>query len=273
MPIEPRDDGLAIPEVGRWAKRKYHFLERYLTLFSTGMKNRWPERHYIDLFAGAGFARIKGTGEIVASSAIIAARMPDPFTAIHLCERDPQLFDALTTRTRETNTSSKIFPIQGDANDNISKILQNVPRRNALCITFADPFGLHLKWETIEQISQARSDLIILLADNMDALRNWSTYYHNNPNSNLDQFMGEPGWRGVLMHSSKENAAQRLRERYQQRLGSLGYKYFDSERVSNDQGHDIYSLVFATKHERGLEFWTKARSVDEGGQRNLLFGS
>jgi len=46
------DDGLYMSEVGRWSKRKYHFLGNYLNMFSTGMKNKWPERHYVDLFSG-----------------------------------------------------------------------------------------------------------------------------------------------------------------------------------------------------------------------------
>lgn len=269
MTDAPEADGLATPEVGRWSKRKYHFLSRYLTLFSTGMKNKWPQRHYIDLFAGAGIARLRGTDELAYGSPLIAARVNDPFTQLHVCEQSPANVDALRRRLTRYPQPNEPRIIQGDANEVVHQLLSGVPPKRALAITFADPFGLHLHFETIRAVSDRRSDLIILLADNMDALRNWLPYYHDNPDSNLDRFMGESGWRDVLQESA---TPERLRARYQERLGSIGYEHFGFERVQNDHGHDIYSLVYATKHKRGLDFWEKARQVDEGGQRSLFSG-
>jgi hypothetical protein len=40
MSFEPHDDGFRLPEVGRWAKHKYHVLNNYLRTFSTAMKNK-----------------------------------------------------------------------------------------------------------------------------------------------------------------------------------------------------------------------------------------
>lgn len=86
------------------------------------------------------------------------------------------------------------YVVCGDANEHISHLLDRVPPKDALCVAFADPFGLHLDFSTVRHIADRRCDLIILLADNMDALRNWATYYDDNPDSTLDRFMGEPGW-------------------------------------------------------------------------------
>jgi hypothetical protein len=47
----PRDDGLPYSQVGPWAIDKYSLVSLYDSLFSTGMKNRWNSRIYIDLFA------------------------------------------------------------------------------------------------------------------------------------------------------------------------------------------------------------------------------
>jgi hypothetical protein len=58
------DDGLLTPEVGAWAETKYCLLALYDELFSTGMKNKWDQRvylDYLDLYAGAGYSRIQGT--------------------------------------------------------------------------------------------------------------------------------------------------------------------------------------------------------------------
>lgn len=265
------DDGLLIPEIGRWGKAKYHFLRRYLELFSTGMKNHWSKRYYIDLFAAAGIARVRGTSELVATSAIVAAQVKDRFSRLVLCEKDPERAEALAKRLENFPQPQEPIVVCGDANDRVHELVSHVPVNRSLAVTFADPFGLHLDFEAIRAVAERRSDLIVLLPDRMDALRNWATYYLDNPESNLDRFMGESGWRDVLAEATTNMAAQRLRDRYIERLQTLGYEHFGYERIKNNHGAEIYVLVFASKHRRGLDFWEKAKSVDEGGQRTFDF--
>lgn len=267
----PDDDGFAIPVVGRWAKRKYHFLSRYLAMFSTGMKNKWPERHYIDLFASAGIARLRDSGELVESSALLAAGVPDSFSWLHLCERDFQLVQALESRLRARGVVDRCSIVHGDVNERIDDLLSGVPRTGALSVAFADPFGLHLDFETVRKVAERRCDLIILMADNMDALRNWAKYYMENPSSTLDRFMGESGWRQLLSDTAMDRQAEALRTRYCERLKELGYSHFAWERVANSRGRDIYTLLYASRSSVGLKFWREAAKVDEGGQRQLEF--
>lgn len=78
--IEPCDDGLFIGEVGPWAKDKYYFLDRYLRAFTIAMRQKWVGKlHYVDLFAGPGFHRIRNTDTVIAGSPVIAANVPYPF--------------------------------------------------------------------------------------------------------------------------------------------------------------------------------------------------
>jgi three-Cys-motif partner protein len=138
-------------------------------------------------------------------------------------------------------------------------------------MTFADPFGLHLDFETVRAVSAKRSDLVVLIADNMDALRNWAAYYEKDPQSNLDRFMGEPGWRALLKEGPANRQAERLRRRYRERLESLGYAYFAELQVQNSQDRDIYTLLYASKSEVGVRIWNRTSQVDEGGQRSLPY--
>lgn len=262
------EDGLTIPEVGKWARRKYHFLGRYLDLFSTGMKNKWPERHYLDLFASAGLARLRDSGEIVYSSAMLAARVKDSFTGIHCCEQDARLAEALSARLARLRSTSTYRVLRGDANARIQELLAAIPAQRALSIAFVDPFGLHFDFKTAEALATRRCDLIVLLADNMDALRNWARYYLNNLDSPLDRFLGEPGWR-ELFAAQGSGLAARLRDRYVERLQSLDYKHFGFQRVENSNKSDIYTLLFASRSDVGLRFWNAAASKDEGGQQKL----
>lgn len=270
QPHDLSTDGFTTPNVGWWAKRKYHFLERYLRIFSTGMKNSWEHRQYIDLFSGAGVAKIQGTGELVFTSSLIAARMQDPFTYLHLCEQDQSNCDALKRRIEKHAPTAKYKIYQGNANESIDEILNGIPFRKCLAVAFVDPFGLHFDFETARKLSARKVDLIILLADNMDAMRNWKKYYEDNPESNMDKFMGESGWRKEFNNTPNDNFPEKFRKRYIERLRTLGYKHFGTERVQNSRNCDIYTLLFATANPRGLDFWEKAQSVDEAGQRNLF---
>ena len=52
------------PKVHHWAEDKYRLLAFYDELFSSGMKKKWDQRVYIDLYAGAGFSHIQGTRRV-----------------------------------------------------------------------------------------------------------------------------------------------------------------------------------------------------------------
>ncbi|MBK7403110.1 MAG: three-Cys-motif partner protein TcmP [Phycisphaerales bacterium] len=112
-------------------------------------KTSRPERHYIDLFASAGLARVRDSGEVVESSALIAASVPDAFTCLHLCERDPALALALQNRLDARGAQVRSRVVVGDVNQKIDEVLGAVPSQHALSVAFADPYGLHLDFETV----------------------------------------------------------------------------------------------------------------------------
>ena len=95
------DDGLPIPEVGGWAETKYRLVSLYDSLFSTGMKRKWDQRVYIDLYSGSGYSRVRHSDKILLGSPLLALSVADPFDKYIFCEEDPL---ALTkTRLREFN--------------------------------------------------------------------------------------------------------------------------------------------------------------------------
>lgn len=69
------DDGLFIPLVGEWAHDKHHFLRWYIDAFTTSMRiKQWGGLHYVDLFAGAGIARLKRSKRLDWGPPLIAAQ-------------------------------------------------------------------------------------------------------------------------------------------------------------------------------------------------------
>ena len=81
------DDGLFCPEVGEWTEDKHNVVSLYSKLFSTGMKDKWDERVYIELYAGSGFAKVKQSSKVIAGSPIRAFALQHPFDKYIFCER------------------------------------------------------------------------------------------------------------------------------------------------------------------------------------------
>jgi len=58
-----KNDGLPIRDSGAWIETKHKLLTYYSDLFATGMKNRWTNRVYLELFSGPGRCLIRTTNK------------------------------------------------------------------------------------------------------------------------------------------------------------------------------------------------------------------
>ncbi len=271
MPIEPHDDGLVIPEVGRWSKYKYHFLGRYLRAFMIAMKPKpWAGLYYLDLFAGAGFARVEESGEFVAGSPVLAALTTPSFTQIRAAEADAKKCDALRQRLARADLPTSPLVLHGNANDLIDQLLAGIPDRS-LCMTFIDPYGFHAEWDTIRRLSEVRSDLILFLPDHLDAMRNWELHYEADDDSNLDRFLGKQcDWRSAFNAVNRDRIPEVLRSLYETQLKTIGYRHFDHRRIYGPQQRGLYLLHFASRHQAGVTIWRNVGKTDAGGQRELF---
>ena len=196
--IIAEDDGLPCSEVGAWAEDKYTLVGLYDRLFSTGMKNKWPTRVYIDLYSGPGFVRVRGTGRMLMGSPLLALGVPDPFDKYIFCESDPELLGALQSRVSRYSPTANATFICGDCNEKIEEICASIPAhspgRGVLTFCFVDPFDISIKFSTVKRLSAHFIDFLILLALHVDANRNLEHYF-NSGNSKVDEFLGLPDWR------------------------------------------------------------------------------
>lgn len=268
----PLDDGLLIAEVGPQSRDKHYFLRRYLYAFMTSMKNkRWSSLHYIDLFAGAGIERVDSDGALEWGSPLIAAQIDPPFTAMHLCEVDRAKCDALQIRIQQLGADSRSFITCGDANIVVHTIIQRIPS-DALSIAFLDPYGLQLRYETLEVLAARRCDLVIFFPDYLDATRNAEINYREQAGSNLDHVLG-PGadWRRLLQDRPRSAFAEGLRELYSTQIQKLGYKPPEMERIALAQGARLYMLMFFSKDDFAIGLWQRTARTKPGGQRTFGF--
>jgi three-Cys-motif partner protein len=275
--VAVKDDGLFAPNVGPWAMDKYRRVGMYAEIFATGMKNQWPTRVYLDLFAGAGHAIIRNKNQHILTSAMLATTVPDPFSKYILCDRDARCLDALEARMRRAAPRLDASFIEGDVNARAADIVAGIPSHSAarrvLSFCFVDPFGLDIHFDTIQTLGNGRAmDFLILLALGMDATRNWGTYLKPE-NTKVGRFLGDNAWRPRWATAERHGTSpiQFLANEYALAMTRLGYltKSLDQmiEVRTYDNNMRLYYLAFFSKNERGYQFWEKVKkySTDQLG--------
>ncbi len=270
-----QEDGLPVREVGAWTEEKLWFWNRYLEITTTSMVGhpKWPFLVYVDLFAGPGVCKLKGSKRRIPGSPLIAANAPKPFTSILLCEMDTSLAKACEVRLGNSLAQGRFTVFVGDCNDLASSIARAIPDR-ALSLAFVDPAGLDAKFETIRKLSaRGRVDLLILFADAYDIVRNVDKY-EANIGSKLDDVLGpDSNWRArwqQLRNRTGTNVRKLFAETYQDQLRKLDYIVFGAKTIKGARG-PLYRLIYASKHPRGLDFWEKVTKKDLRGQLDLGF--
>jgi len=270
------DDGLPTRKANYWTEDKLCFWSVYVDITTKAMVGRpeWPEGlAYVDLFGGPGVCTLKHSKKRVPGSPLIAANAPKPFARGLICEKNPRLAKACETRLARTPVRDRFQVLVGDCNEVIDQVVAVIPNRT-LTLAFIDPTGLHARFETIAALSErGRVDLLVLFADAYDIQRNLKQYW-DDPKSKLDRVLG-PGlnWRTEwerLGDRTGTSVRRMFAGLYKTQLSRLlGYQVF-GEQVMKSRTGSLYRLIYASKHERGLEFWEKATKEFASGQKWLF---
>jgi three-Cys-motif partner protein len=268
-----REDGLLARVSGEWAREKLHYVERYMDIFSQGMKYHWPNRIYIDLLAGPGRCVDRDTEEEFDGSPILA--LQQSFTKVILVEREAELAAALRSRAK-----GRAIVYAEDCNN--TSLINEVRKElsvDTLALVFVDNLGLDVPFATLEGITRDRRvDLIITfqvqaLSRNVDDV--WSGV--DSP-ERWTAFFGSDGWQKVVesgraRNESDSDIATGLMDFYGAQLGRIGYKYrtHSNQFMRNSRNVALYRLLLAGKHERAVEFFEKIAQIEYQGQRRLGF--
>ncbi|MGA3316095.1 MAG: three-Cys-motif partner protein TcmP [Candidatus Korobacteraceae bacterium] len=246
------DDGLVCPEVRRWAETKYRLVSLYDGLFATGMKNKWGQRVYVDLYAGAGYNRIQGTAIVLKGSPILALTVQHPFDKYIFCEEDSELIAALQTRTKRIAPSADVHFVSGDCHSAIDRICALIPRASAgntvLTLCFVDPFDFGIKFETIRKLSLFFVDFLVLLAVGMDANRNYD-HYVDGHSTKVDEALGNTEWRKRWkdLGARRKEFRHFLTSEFSKSMESLGYLHQELDQMkqvrSDEKNLPLYILV------------------------------
>lgn len=276
--IEVTSDEYYTPTVRQWSLEKYRLVGSYCDIFTAGMRHKWDQLVYIDLFAGAGYAKIKETQKIYKNSALLAMSIPKPFTKYILCEQDEERFAALEARVKRDFGHLNYELIKGDSNENVARVIKAIPpfkKGNTLLpFCFVDPYSLNLNFATIQALGKGLMDFLILQALHMDANRNFDSYIRDE-NTRIAEYLGLPHWRNLFEIDGlnyKKDFVKFLADQYQEQMSQLGYqkaKHMHQIR-SNEKNLPLYYLSFYSKSPVGIEFFKKVQERLNGQQRFIF---
>jgi three-Cys-motif partner protein len=278
------DDGLPMRSSGVWAEQKLDYLARYIEVFETAMKGKWPTRNYIDLMAGPGKDRVRESGKILLGSPLLALTAKHPFTDYFFVDLEKQNADALQTRCNSSPHSARVSIYTGDCNKVIDKIIIRLKQgENAsLNLAFLDPEGFELQWDTVAKLASIRKMDLIINYPEGGLNRYMRLALQSKDQTNLDLFFGGREWRKIYEDWSTKRSRFGLHrvliDHYKERLKNLGYTqvFGFNEAIEreplmrNARSAPLYRLLFASKHDLGYKFWQKVIQRDAFGQMQMF---
>jgi len=259
-----KPDDLLTPEVGSYTEDKYDLVRLYDHLFSSGMKGRWAEkRTYIDLYAGPGKCKIKGSSKVLLGSPLISLSVPAPFDRYIFCEEDTERADSLRIRLLDY-PGHLINLIEGDCDSKVEDICALIPKDN-LVLCFVDPYDIGVNLATIKRISTAAYgvDFLFLLAFQMDAARGENPrHYTKSDNTKVDRMLGHSEWRPRWDNAQtvgNSDFSKFLALEFSMSMESLGYPPVQLHQMRQirtlDRNVPLYYLALFSKHQRAFDFW------------------
>lgn len=262
--IAASDDGLICPEVGGWTETKHRLVSLYSELFSFGMKDKWGKRVYVELHAGAGYGRIRGTSKIILGSPLRSLMVKHPFNKYVFCEENAEKLDALKIRVKRTAPDAEVAYLLGDCNKLTDAILAEIPygstKDTVLSLCFADPFDISLKFSTIRALSRRYIDFLVLLAVYSDANRAYKRYVMEDA-LKVDEFLGSETWRDRWRIAQQQSVTfpKFVAAEFAKSMESLDYLPTPLHAMkcvrSDEKNLRLYYVALFSRKELAFKFW------------------
>lgn len=205
---------------GDWTERKLECVQKYLKAYTTIMKEQPFRFAYIDAFAGTGYRELTldedidqpmlpgfASQEVVnfrQGSARNALEVQPPFTKYVFIEADPNNYSELQ-KLREEFSEKSIECICKDANEYFEEVCKK-DWKDHRALVFLDPFGMQVKWKTIELIAETQAiDLWLLFPiGTVNRLLKRNGQIRPSIRGKLDVFFGDPDWYSVFYEAAEQ---------------------------------------------------------------------
>ncbi len=258
-------DGDIARKSGLWAKRKHHYLGNYCGITTRSMRNKF-RLVYIDVMAGPGICKIKGTGEEFPGSPFIA--LEHDFAEYLLIEADPDLADILRKRVARHPKAARVKVI--------TENWGNLAEAGGLCfdqknlvVAFVDPTGIsQIPMSAMRALARSpRIDLLVTIQYRLGIVWNAPQYFKTENETVLDAFLDLRDWREWNWRDASDFGRLTI-NRFSKNMAKEGF--IGARHVSVPEDNPLYRFTLFSRHPKGEEFWNKILLIDEQGQRELL---
>jgi three-Cys-motif partner protein len=250
-------------KIGIWSEIKLDIVKEYASAYTKILSSKqWCKGHcYIDAFAGAGKHISRRTGELVPGSPLNALEVNPPFTDYYFIDMDSDRAKGLEELSEE---NPNIHVYHGDCNDillrNVFPALGYNSFKRGLCLL--DPYGLTLKWETIQAAGELKTlDILIhfpIMDINRNVLRADLSKAESEHIDRMNVFWGNKDWKEKLYcetidlfgdtHTLKVEDFTCLAKAFREKLKKeAGFKFVPEPiLMRNTTGGPLYYLFFAS---------------------------
>lgn len=271
---------------GNWTEEKLERVREYLSAYTTIM-NKQPFRFaYIDAFAGMGYRTLKesensselmfpemfepGVQEFLDGSARIALGVQPQFHKYIFIEKDKNRFSKLQELKDDfPHLHDRIQLVQDEANTYVQELCRyNWLRSGRRAVLFLDPYGMQVKWDTIEAIANTKAiDLWILfpLGVAVNRLLRKDGQIDEGIRKTLNQFFGTEDWYDEFYKENEtpslfENLPKQQKDAnwdaiehyFIERLDSVFTEVAKNPlRLYNSRNAPLYLLCFAAGNPKG----------------------
>ncbi|MCL2807687.1 MAG: three-Cys-motif partner protein TcmP [Coriobacteriia bacterium] len=180
-----------------WTEQKLDVVEKYLSAYTTALKNQSFRLCYIDAFSGSGNVLLKND-RVIDGSALRALRYP--FDRYFFFEKNRSYHLALLERISADypDKLKNITTKNGDCNELLDGI-ENAPwlSRQWRGVIFLDPCAMDLSWASLEKISKTQAFDVWYLFPLSAVTRNLPNDGKVPPawEANLTRIFGTPDWK------------------------------------------------------------------------------
>lgn len=265
-------------EIGQWSEDKLNLLAKYLHSYTVimsrqlvGTTNRqgrsgWCSGYYyIDAFAGKGRWIRRGEGNYVDGSPRVALSTTPSFSGYYFIDLDRGRVEELDALNQEF-ADKQITVLYGDANEVIRKtVLPEVNSKSKRGVVFLDPYGVDLRWETVQAI--AATGVLEVIINFPISVSNRG-FIWDDPDKigqkqidRFNAFWGSPSWRdiayvedssfGVTWLKRLPKAGEQLSAVFTQRLEQVFGYATDPLMMKNSKNSVLYCLIFAGPNPTG----------------------
>ena len=262
--------------IGYWGRFKIYYLTQYFGIFSQGMKNKFSGKlNYIEICSGPGRCVCREYGDEIDGTplSIIKHNSFKNLSGAYFIDYSENIVSTLNERISGIDSSAKAKAFVGDYKkiETLDPII-NLINRNGLNLIFIDPTDCSVPFSTVEYLANklGRVDFLINVAVYSDATRNFTNIISRNyDRTKYNDFLGCNFFDNheiikLAELNNNQEIQKRFKEAYKNSLKRIGYEYFDLKKIGS-----YYDLLYASKNEKGLEFWKKASKYDPSGQKEL----